>query len=278
MSSIFFQAVGNPVKAATISLIRDLVCFVPLVLILPRFIGIKGVLFAAPIADIIGISVTVPTILKFFKNLDKQQLNENKTDAVILDSKPGVIITIGREHGSQGKYIGELVAKQLNIPYYCKEMTALAAKEAGLAEEFVSSLNDNSPSIMYDLYLSTTPAREAIKAQDKVLNKIASNGSCVIVGRASDYVLRKNKQVIRIFIYAPMEYRIKNVMKMYKDNKEQAKKNILKSDKARSNYYKTISGNTWGDKENYDLCINSLGGAENTAKIICDYIKNMDSN
>lgn len=215
---------GNPVKAATISLIRDLVCFVPLVLILPRFIGIKGVLFAAPIADIIGISVTVPTILKFFKNLDKQQLNENKTDAVILDSKPGVIITIGREHGSQGKYIGELVAKQLNIPYYCKEMTALAAKEAGLAEEFVSSLNDNSPSIMYDLYLSTTPAREAIKAQDKVLNKIASNGSCVIVGRASDYVLRKNKQVIRIFIYAPMEYRIKNVMKMYKDNKEQAKR------------------------------------------------------
>lgn len=276
MSSIFFQAVGQPVKSAIISLIRDIVCFVPLVLILPHFFGIKGVLYAAPIADIVGIVVTIPAIVIFFKRLEKEDKTEKVQEMVIKPSKPGIIITIAREHGSQGKYIGELVAKKLNIPYYYKEMTALAAQEAGLAQEYVSKLNQNSPSVMYDLYMSTTPVQEAIKAQDTIIKRIANEGACVIVGRAADYVLRDYNNVINIFIYASKEYRIHKVMEMYHDTLEQAKKSIVKSDKARANYYKNIAGEAWGKMENYDLCIDSSIGPDKTAQIIIDYVKNMN--
>lgn len=275
-SSIFFQAVGMPIKSAVISLSRDILFFVPLVLILPAFIGVRGVLYAAPIADALGILVTVPILVHFFKNLDVNKDEVTHNEVVIKPSKPGFIITIAREHGTQGKYIGELVAKELHIPYYYKEMTALAAEEAGLAQEYVSNLNENSPSMLYDLYVSTTPVQEAIKAQDKVIKKIADNGSCVIVGRAADYVLRDNKQVIKIFIHAPKEYRVTKVMEMYGDTKQKAVKSISKSDKARANYYETISGNTWGDVRNYDLCIDSSIGPEKCAKTIVDYIKNME--
>lgn len=275
MSSIFFQAVGKPVRAIIISLTRDIICFAPLALVLPKFMGIKGVLWAAPIADIIGLIVTIPSLVLFFKSLNNES-HEDKKEVVIKNSKPGVIITIAREHGTQGKYIGELVAKELNIPYYYKEMTALAAQEAGLAEEYVSNLNDNSPTIMYDLYVSTTPVKEAIKAQDTIIKKIASKGSCVIVGRAAGYVLRDNKDLIKIFIYAKEDYRVKKVMEMYGDSKDKALKSIRKSDKARSNYYKTITNNDWYDMKNYDLCIDASMGAEATAKAIVNFVKNME--
>lgn len=275
MTSIFFQSIGQPLKAIIISLVRDLVCFVPLVIILPNFFGIKGILYAAPIADIIGLLITVPILISFFKSLNNEKVMETKAN-VIKPSKPGVIITIAREHGSQGKYIGELVAKALKIPYYYKEMTALAAKECGLHEEYISKLNQNSPNIMYDLYVSTTPVQEAIKAQDKIIRKIADNGSCVIVGRAADYVLRDYDNTLNIFIYADQEYRVKKVMEMYGDTESKGRKNIVKSDKARANYYKSISGRQWGSMENYDLCINSSIGPEKTVQIILEYVKNMD--
>lgn len=278
MASIFFQSVGQPVKAIVISLTRDIVCFLPLAIILPKFFGIKGVLYAAPIADIIGLIVTLPILIYFFKSLSNEvkDSGKEKTENVIKPSRPGVIITISREHGSQGKYIGELVAKELNIPYYYKEMTALAAQTSGLNEEFVSKLNQNSPNIMYDLYVSTTPVKEAIIAQEKIIKKIADNGTCVIVGRAADYVLKDYPNTVNIFIYADKDYRVKKVMEMYGDSKEVGLKNINKSDKARANYYKSISGLDWGKMENYDLCINSSIGANASAKIIVEYIKNMD--
>lgn len=269
--SIFFQAVGNPIKASIVSLTRDIICFVPLVIILPKFMDIKGCLYAAPIADIIGIIITVILLIHFFKSLGFEETTKNHDKAKILDSKEGVIITISRMHGSKGKYIGELVAKKLGIPYYYKELTAIAAEESGLDKELVSKLNQNN-NVLHDLYLTTSPVKYAITAQEKVIKKIASNGSCVIVGRAADYVLRNNKKVVRIFIYAPLDYRIKSVMEMYKDKKEEAKKNIKKSDKNRASYYKLISGQTFGDVNNYDLCIDSSIGVEKTADIICDFI------
>jgi len=272
VSSIFFQAVGNPIKASIVSLTRDIICFVPLVIILPKYFEIEGVLYAAPTADTIGMVVTIILLVLFFKNLNTEtEETVNKTR--ILNSIDGVIITISRMHGSRGKYIGELVAQKLNIPYYYKELTAIAAEESGLDKEFISKLNQNS-NILHDLYLTTTPVKYAIEAQEKVIKKIASKGSCVIVGRAADYVLRDNKNLIRIFIYAPTEYRIKSVMEMYGDTLEDAKKNIKKSDKNRASYYKIISNSTFGDVNNYDLCIDSSIGPEKTAEIIENFIQN----
>jgi putative MATE family efflux protein len=275
MSSIFFQAVGQPVKAAIISLTRDIVCFVPLVIFLPMAMGIKGTLWAAPAADIIGIIITVYFITGFFKSLSRSsaRIESSETLPAIKPSKPGVIVAISREHGSAGKYIGQLVAERLEIPFYYKEMTALAAQESGLANEFVSDINANSPTLMHELYLSTEVVQQAIIAQEKIIRKIADNGSCVIVGRAADYVLRDYKDVMRVFIHAPKEYRVKKVIEMYGDTEQDGKKSIARSDAARATYYKNISGLDWGNARQYELCINSSVGAETTANAIVEYIK-----
>lgn len=272
MISIFFQAVGDPLKSAASSLVRDIVCFVPLVIILPQFKGVVGVLYAAPVADLIGIIVSIVLLKVFFNKLDKET-GIDKNDAVIKKSKNGVIIAISREHGSRGKYIGKLVAEKLNIPYYYKEMTALAAKESGLDQEFVSKINQNGD-VLHDLYLTTSPVKFAITAQDKIIKKIASKGSCVIVGRAADYVLRENKDLVKVFIHAKKDYRVKNIMNMYNDTEKQALKNMEKSDRNREQYYEIVSGMKWGVASNYDLSIDSSIGDEQTANIICDYVKN----
>ena len=271
MISIFFQAVGEPLKAAVVSLCRDIVLFVPLVIILPKFMGVTGPLWAAPIADLIGMLISGTLTTLFFKKLSHAKVSDNEK-AIIQQSKPGIIITISREHGSAGKYIGELVAKRLNIPYYYKEMTALAAKESGLDKEFISKIN-RANDVWYDLYLTTSPVKYAIKAQDKIIRKIAEQGSCVIVGRAADYILKDNKNLVRVFIYANQEYKIKKLQEMYGDSEKDAIKNMNKSDKNRASYYNLISGKTWGDYKNYDLLIDSSIGIEETANAIVEYIK-----
>lgn len=164
------------------------------------------------------------------------------------------------------------MAKKLGIPYYYKELTAIAAQESGLDKEFISKLNQES-NVLHDLYLTTTPVKYAIEAQEKVIKEIASKGSCVIVGRAVDYILRNNKNLIRIFIYVPEKYRVNSVMEMYGDSKTNAQKNITKSDKNRASYYKLISNNIFGDVNNYDLCIDSSIGVDETAEVICDFVK-----
>ncbi len=276
MSSIFFQAVGNPIKSAIVSLARDILFFIPLACTLPIGLGIEGVLWAAPIADALGIVVATIFIIEFFKDIKKKeklnQTNNQVKDAEIKKSKEGVIITISRQHGSAGKEIGRMVAKKLNIPYYYKETTALVAKNSGLCQDYIKELNEKSESAFYDLYLSHNVAQLAINAQEKVIKEIAANGSCVIVGRAADYFLKDYKNVINVFIYAPDDYRIKKIQQMYGDDEQTALQNMKKSDKSRANYYKSVTGKEFGDASNYDICVDSSIGVEKTADLIIDYI------
>jgi cytidylate kinase len=188
-------------------------------------------------------------------------------------SRPGVIITIAREHGSDGRLIGQLVAGKLGIPCYYKEMTALAGQESGLASEFISHINSASPALIRDMYLDTDVVRQAIIAQERTIRKIADAGSCVIVGRAADYVLKGNENLVRVFIHAPEAYRIKQVMKAYGVSEDESRKQSHAQNAARAAYHKHISGNVWGDSRSYELCIDSSAGAENTANAIYEYVK-----
>lgn len=278
MTAVFFQSIGKSVRAVVASLIRDIVCFTPLAIFLPYYLekmepgtGIDGILYAAPMADLVAIVVILGLTIPFFRNLNKEVAVNETENMVIRPSHQGTIITIAREHGTAGKQIGKLVAEQLNIPFYYKEMTALAAQESGLDKEFISDLNINAPHVLYDLYLSTNVVRQAVIAQEQIIRKIADNGACVIVGRAADYVLRDYENVIRIFIYAPKEYRVHNIMEMYKDTEEAAVLNVKHSDEARAAYYRNISGENWGDPHNYDLCIDASIGREECAEMICSY-------
>ncbi len=272
MTSIFFQAVGKPIRAVIASMIRDIICFIPLIITLPIFFGIEGILFAAPSADLIAMIVAAALTVTFMKTL-KSDVPSGNNESVLKPSSKGVIITIAREHGSSGKQIGKLISEKLGIPFYYKEMTVLAAQESGLDKEFISDINSNAPTILQSLYLSTDVIQQAIVAQDKVIRKIADSGSCVIVGRAADYVLRDYEDVIRVFIYADEEFKISRVMEIYGDSKEQALKNLHRSDEARASYYKNISAQNWGDRHNYELMIDSSVGLDESAEIICSYVR-----
>ena len=277
MNSIFFQAVGKPIHALVASMIRDVLCFVPLILILPSFYpNVEIILYAAPISDLIAMVVTAILSISFMKSLHAPA-ESNKFEAALKPSSKGIIITIAREHGSSGKQIGGLVAEKLGIPFYYKEMTALAAQESGLDLEFIADINTNSPSVLHSLYLSTDVIQRAVVAQDKVIKRIADQGSCVIVGRAADYVLRDHEDLYRVFIYAPDEIRIARIMEGYGDDYETAKRNVRHSDEARSSYYKKISGLTWGDRHNYDLVVNSAMGLEESAEFICSHIRALNN-
>lgn len=281
MSSIFFQAVGKPVMAVIASLTRDIVCFVPLVVLIPSIFeeaqsgsGINGILFAAPVADVIGMIVAVCLTVHYFRTMESDKdLEPISENTVIRPSHQGVIVTIAREHGSCGKRIAQLVAERIGVSCYYKEITALAAQESGLDRNFVSDINKNSPELLRSLYLSTSVVQQAVVAQAQIIRKIADSGSCVIVGRAADSVLSDYPEVIRIFIHAPKEYRVKKVMEMYGDTEEAGQKSIARSDAARAVYYNSISGREWGDSHGYHLCIDSSCGVDAAASMICDFIK-----
>lgn len=126
--------------------------------------------------------------------------------------------------------------------------------------------------MLHSLYLSTDVVQQAIATQDKVIRKIAGQGSCVIVGRAADYVLRNYRNIVNIFVYAPAEYRVQRVMQVYGDSLAEARKNIRRSDEARAAYYKNISGQSWRNRHNYDFLIDSSIGIADCAVAICQYI------
>lgn len=270
--AIFLQSIGRAQSAAPLAVLRDLLLIVFSV-IMPVFFGVTGIFWAAPIADVFAMLITALVMLRLWKEL-RGEHTALEIEGHIRQSRPGVIVTISREHGSAGKRIGQMLASMLQVPCYYKEVTALAAQESGLAAEFISDINKNAPDKLHELYLSTDIVQQAITAQDRIIRKIADSGSCVIVGRAADYVLRERRDVVRIFIHAPKSYRIKKVMEMYGDTQQEAQKNIEHSDAARSGYYQSVTGQRWARSQNYDLCIDSSVGEQACAEIIYAYLKN----
>lgn len=266
------QSIGHAKAAAPLSVIRD-VFLILFSLVVPGFLSVTGIFWAAPAADIIAVVITGVVMIKLWKQLNKEESVVSEKALPEYPTRAGVVVTIFREHGSVGKRIGQLVAEKLGIPCYYKEMIAIAANESGLAEEFISNLNSDENAVMREMYLSTNVVQEAITAQDKAIRKIADAGSCVIVGRSADYVLRKHKNIVRIFITATKEYRIKKVMQMYGDSREQAEKSIERSDAARKSYYESITNKRWGDSHSYELCVDSSIGVGETAELIFSYIK-----
>ena len=273
--AIFLQSIGKAKAAAPLSVLRDVLLIV-FSLLIPAVMGVTGIFWAAPIADILAVLVTTVVMVRVWRELE-HGTKSKESAAAIHPSRQGVIITIAREHGSAGKRIGQMAAERLNIPCYYKELVAVAAQESGLAQEFISGINSDENAVMRKLYLSSDPVQRAVAAQEKAIRRIADAGSCVIIGRSADYVLRNYRDVVRIFIYAPKSYREQKVMEMYGDTPEEAKKSIVRSDSARSAYYKSVSGKEWGDPHGYELCIDASVGEEAAADLICSYISRTEA-
>ena len=200
-----------------------------------------------------------------------------------------MIITIGREYGSGGREIGKLVAGKLGIPFYDKEVLTRAAQESGLCHELFER-HDEKASVG-SMLTSTGSAgmsmgtahvglqmplnQRVFLAQFDAINKIAQEeGSCVIVGRCADYVLKDLEHVTHVFIYASQEKRIERIMRVENVDRDRARELIRKTDKQRKNYYNFFADGNWGLRSNYDLMIRTDDrNFDNIADAIIAYAK-----
>ena len=190
---------------------------------------------------------------------------------------PRYCITIAREFASGGRLIGQKLAALLNIPFYDKELISLTAKESGFAESAVEEAeNTKTRSLLYNLSITATElpvADQIFIAQSRVIEELAKRDSCVFVGRASDYALRKHDGCINVFIYAPIEERVKRARDEYKISERNLELFIRREDKKRAAYYEYCTQRKWGIMPNYHLCINSTIGLDAAAEAIHSLVK-----
>ena len=275
VSGIFFQAIGKSGKSAFLSLSRQILFLIPAMIIMSSIIGVKGVLYAGPIADGLAFIISVILLITENKNLNKKEVNitalsEDIKESNILKNK--IIITIAREYGSGGRYVGRLVAQKLGIKFYDKDIMVKLAEETGLSLDYIESneqKRDNVANISSNIAGLTT--QDNLYLEESKLIKSLSSSSCVIIGRCADDILKDEKNILKVFIYSDMDDKIKRVTTHYNIDKKNALKEIKRINKLRSNHYKHYTGKNWGMPDNYDLCINSdLLGVEKTAEIISD--------
>ncbi len=194
-------------------------------------------------------------------------------------------ITIGRQFGSGGRQVGKEVAQILGIPYYDKELLAVAAEESGLSHEFLKSYDEKpTNSFLYSLVMGqqhllpgsqgATVEQLAANAQRDAVLSVADKGKCVIVGRCADYILREREGLVRIFLCADFDRRVAHVMERDGLSAKEAEDKIRKMDKMRASYYSFHTDRKWGAAENYDLCINTSScGMEAAADLILSFCR-----
>ena len=272
-TSIVVQSLGNVLLATAVSFIRQIILFIPLALLLSIGfgLGLNGILYAGCLADSVTFVVAGITFVREYRKLGVYSRNEKiEQDMVIPDTYKGkkIVVTISREYGSGGRYVGELLAKKLGIPFYDKNIITLSAKESGLTTEYVKKNEQTleGPQTTDDLlYIATT----------KVIKNLYKKGSCVIVGRCGNYILKDKKDVLKIYLYSSLEDKINRVTKYYNIDKNEAVKTINKVNKERKKHYKYYTNTILDDYNNYDLIFDvSKFGVEKTADIISNIIKN----
>ena len=201
-------------------------------------------------------------------------------------AKTNMVITIGRQYGSGGREVGRRLASRLEIPYYDKEILSEASKDSGICEELFED-HDEKPtrSFLYSLvtgvqthgnpstmYMDMPLNHRIFLAQFDTIRRLAGNGPCVVVGRCADYVLRDEKNVVNVFLKADMEHRIERAIE--RGAEPSCAQDIVKRhDKERASYYNYYATTTWGDVNNYDLCLDTgKVGYDGAVDMIIAYI------
>lgn len=273
-TSIVIQSLGNVVKSTAVTFIRQIILLIPISLILAFVFnkGIYGVLYAGCIADVLCFIITIFIIKSEYKKLGKEVINETYQEKEQTNNTYNgkhIVITISREYGSGGRFVGRLVAEKLGLPFYDKELISLSAKESGLSEEYVKMTDEKKKSASY----SNNNDDRLFIAEQKVIEKLAKS-SCVIVGRCADYILKDNKDAIKIFLYSDSKSKEKRAIKYYGLNSKTALRKIDKINKERAKHYKFYTNREWKDFSNYDLSFNvDKYGVEKTAENIINIIE-----
>ena len=279
-SGIFFQAIGKSTRSAILSISRQILFLIPAFFILGKLFGISGILYAGPIADGLAFILAVILLVKEVRglkitNIKKQEAEETTMSNSILPNK--IIITLSREYGSGGRYIGKLIAEKLGIKLYDKQFIVKIAEKTGLSTEYIEN-NEQKRNALANLnngyYFGMDNSDELFVKESELIKKVAENESCVIVGRCADFILSDRNDVFKVFVYNNEENKIKRATEFYGLDKTNAKKEIRKINKLRANHYKHYTEKNWNDPANYDICINSdILGVEKTSDLICEMIE-----
>ena len=203
-----------------------------------------------------------------------------------MDKK--VVITIARQYGSGGRTIGEMLAKDMGIHYYDKELIKLASEDSGINERLFVNADEKIKMTklfkmvkkVYNGQLIPPESDDFVSDhnlfnyQAKVIKQLAEEESCVMIGRCADYVLKDYDNVLSVFIHAPKDYCMEQAAKKVSISSRELEKYIAKTDKRRAEYYKFYTGREWTDARNYDLCLDSSKlGFERCVEEIQAYLK-----
>ena len=199
-----------------------------------------------------------------------------------------IVVTIARQYGSGGKTVGEMYAKELGIPCYGMNLLKMASEESGINEQlfmqFDEKLRNNlllrMTTDLYDGQVIPPGHKDFVSAknlfnwQAEVIKRLAKSETCVIIGRAADYVLKDYPNVVSVFVHASPEFNLARAMERNSMTTAEMEKFISSTDKYRSDFYKHYTGREWTDARNYDLCLNSGKlGFEKCVEEIKAYIK-----
>lgn len=195
-----------------------------------------------------------------------------------------IVITIAREYGSGGREIGQRLSQRLGIPFFDRELIEMAAQENGMNADFVATHEQNIPShLLYEMIMQdfTAPIEQSLSfddalfvTQSKIIRKLASDQSCIIVGRCADFVLRDFDNCLKVFVHADYEHKLQRIVQEYGERPEVAREKLKYVDKGRANHYRTYTDRIWNEASHYDLCLNSsLLGIEGCCDLIQDVLK-----
>ena len=196
------------------------------------------------------------------------------------------IITISREFGSGGRTIGRKVAEELGIPFYDKELVDQIAMESGFAPKFVEEHGEHSPSGSLFSYAFSPQGVPGImnglstadflwNIQCNVILQLADKGPCVIVGRNADYILKDRSDALHVYVFADMPYRAERIVRLYGDSEKTPEQRLDEKDKRRRVNYQHYTGRTWGQAQNYDICLDTgVLGIEQCTDIVVDIVRN----
>lgn len=199
-----------------------------------------------------------------------------------------VVITIARQYGSGGKTVGEMLAKEMGIPFYNDNLLKMASEESGISEQLFRQLDEKLKNSLFnrvslDIYTGELIPPESsdfvseknlFNYQAEIIKRFAKTQSCVIIGRAADFILKDYPNVVSVFVHGSKEFNLARAMEYNSMTEEEMKKFIVKTDKYRADYYKHYTGREWTDARNYDLCLNSSKlGFQKCVEEIQAYIK-----
>lgn len=199
-----------------------------------------------------------------------------------------IVITIARQYGSGGRTIGEMLAKDMQIHYYDKELLKLASEDSGINERLFVNTDEKVKlahllKVVKNVYTGQLipPESEDFVSDDnlfnyqaKVIKQLAKEESCVIIGRCADYVLKDYENVLSVFIHAPKDYCMEQAAKKVSMSSRELERYIARTDKRRAEYYKYHTGREWTNARNYDLCLDSSKlGFERCVEEIKAYLK-----